>query len=108
LDCSGAFYFFSLLFFFIAASRAMLIHIRCVFLLHLLSYPACHPVLGDMLVLLGCLCYAVSNLGQEHLVKCFDRFEFLGMLGLCGSAVSAVQMAALEHEQLAQVHFGSM
>lgn len=58
-----------------------------------------------MLVLLGCLCYAVSNLGQEHLVKCFDRFEFLGMLGLCGSAVSAVQMAALEHEQLAQVQW---
>lgn len=62
-------------------------------------------VLGDIFVLIGCVFYAVSNLGQEYLVKSFDRFEFLGMLGLCGSIISAVQMAILERDALAQVQF---
>jgi hypothetical protein len=61
--------------------------------------------MGDMLVLIGCCCYAVSNLGQEALVKQFDRFEFLGMLGFFGALVSAVQMAALETGPLAKVEW---
>jgi hypothetical protein len=62
-------------------------------------------VLGDLLVLLGCVFYAISNIGQEHLVKSFDRFEFLGMLGCWGTVISAVQMAILERDALASVEF---
>ena len=58
-----------------------------------------------MLVLVGCCFYAVSNLGQEYLVKTFDRFEFLGMLGLCGSLISAAQIAAIETDALRKVEW---
>ncbi|KAM4727448.1 solute carrier family 35 member F2 isoform 2-T2 [Anableps anableps] len=55
-----------------------------------------HVVLGDGLVLLSSVLYAVSNLCQEHTVKNLSRVEFLGMMGLFGTLISGVQMAALE------------
>jgi len=58
------------------------------------------PWMGDVLVLCGCACYAVSNIFQEHVVKTFDVLEFLAMLGIFGSVVSGVQMLLLEREQL--------
>jgi drug/metabolite transporter (DMT)-like permease len=62
-------------------------------------------VLGDILVLIGCIFYAISNIGQEYLVKSFDRFEFMGMLGLCGSIISAIQIVILERDALMEVPF---
>ncbi|KAK5610430.1 hypothetical protein CRENBAI_004865 [Crenichthys baileyi] len=53
-------------------------------------------VLGDGLVLLSSVLYAVSNLCQEHTVKNLSRVEFLGMMGLFGTLISGVQLAALE------------
>ena len=52
---------------------------------------------GDLLVILGTLCYAASNVQQEFLLKnhC-SRYEALGMLGLCGSVISCVQAISLE------------
>jgi solute carrier family 35 protein F1/2 len=67
-----------------------------------------NKLLGDMFVLLGCVCYAISNLGQEHLVKTFDRTEYLAMLGLCGSVISGVQMWALEREGIATFPWGDV
>ena len=62
-----------------------------------------NKLFGDCLVLAGCVCYGVSNLSQEVLVKSFDRREFLGMLGLCGTFISAVQIAVVERDALAAV-----
>lgn len=53
-------------------------------------------VLGDGLVLLSSILYAVSNLCQEHTVKNLSRVEFLGMMGLFGTLISGVQLAVLE------------
>ena len=36
--------------------------------------------------------YGVSNVAQEFVVKNFSRAEFLGMIGLFGSFISAIQM----------------
>lgn len=56
---------------------------------------------GDILTLCGAFLYGVSNLSQEYLVKQIDRVEFLAMLGLFGSLVSGLQLAVLEHADLA-------
>lgn len=49
-------------------------------------------ILGDGLVLLSAVLYAVSNLCQEHTVKNQSRVEFLGMMGLFGTLISGVQL----------------
>jgi len=33
------------------------------------------PVIGDILVLAGCVCYGISNVGQEYMVKASNRDE---------------------------------
>eukprot|EP01104_Vermistella_antarctica_P017095 TRINITY_DN599_c0_g2_i1.p1 TRINITY_DN599_c0_g2~~TRINITY_DN599_c0_g2_i1.p1 ORF type:complete len:485 (-),score=93.62 TRINITY_DN599_c0_g2_i1:36-1490(-) len=59
------------------------------------------PVLGDILCLCGAALYAVSNVGQEYAVVKYERFEYLGMIGLFGTIVSGVQLIVLERNQLA-------
>lgn len=53
-------------------------------------------VLGDGLVLLSAVLYAVSNVCQEYTVKNLSRVEFLGMMGLFGTLISGIQLAVLE------------
>ncbi|XP_070773712.1 solute carrier family 35 member F2-like [Enoplosus armatus] len=53
-------------------------------------------VLGDGLVLLSAVLYAVSNVCQEYTVKTLSRVEFLGMMGLFGTLISGIQLAVLE------------
>ncbi|XP_074528674.1 solute carrier family 35 member F2 [Halichoeres trimaculatus] len=53
-------------------------------------------ILGDGLVLLSAVLYAVSNVCQEYTVKNLSRIEFLGMMGLFGTIISGIQLAALE------------
>lgn len=49
-------------------------------------------MLGDGLVLLSAVLYAVSNVCQEHTVKNLSRVEFLGMMGLFGTLISGIQL----------------
>ncbi|CAE7946998.1 ddx52 [Symbiodinium sp. KB8] len=60
--------------------------------------------LGDLLVLLGCCCYASSNIQEEHLLKhgC-SRYEALGMLGVCGSIISCIQAITLEGRNFVEI-----
>ena len=51
-----------------------------------------NQAIGDVLVLCGAIMYGVSNVAQEFVVKTFSRTEFLGMIGLFGSIISAIQM----------------
>ncbi|XP_035033645.1 solute carrier family 35 member F2 [Hippoglossus stenolepis] len=53
-------------------------------------------VLGDGLVLVSAVLYAVSNVCQEHTVKNLSRIEFLGMMGLFGTLISGIQLVVLE------------
>ncbi|XP_034033561.1 solute carrier family 35 member F2 [Thalassophryne amazonica] len=52
--------------------------------------------LGDGLVLLSAVLYAVSNVCQEYTVKNLSWVDFLGMMGLFGSVISGIQLAVLE------------
>jgi solute carrier family 35 protein F1/2 len=45
-----------------------------------------------MLVLFGAALYGVSNVGQEFVVRSFDRVEFLGMIGLFGCIINGIQL----------------
>ncbi|XP_033833642.1 solute carrier family 35 member F2 [Periophthalmus magnuspinnatus] len=60
-------------------------------------------LLGDGLVLLSAALYAVSNVCQEHTVKTLSTVEFLGMMGLFGTVISGIQLAALETGAVAAV-----
>ncbi|THU68865.1 hypothetical protein C4D60_Mb08t08370 [Musa balbisiana] len=51
-----------------------------------------NPVKGDILVIAGATLYAVSNVGEEFIVKEGDRIELMAMLGVFGAVVSAIQM----------------
>uniref|UniRef100_A0A2K6VW95 EamA domain-containing protein n=1 Tax=Onchocerca volvulus TaxID=6282 RepID=A0A2K6VW95_ONCVO len=62
-------------------------------------------VLGDVLCLTGSILYAIGNVGEEFLVKQNSRIEYLGMVGLFGSIISGIQLAALEHHELASVNW---
>lgn len=59
---------------------------------------ATSPLFGDLLVLGGCVCYAISNVFQEHVVKLHGHgvIEFLGMLGVFGAVVSGIQILLIE------------
>ncbi|XP_037604293.1 solute carrier family 35 member F2-like [Sebastes umbrosus] len=60
-------------------------------------------VLGDGLVLLSAVLYAVSNVCQEYTVKNLSRVEFLGMMGLFGTVISGLQLAVLETRAVAAI-----
>ncbi len=51
---------------------------------------------GDLLCLAGASLYAVSNVAQEASIKGGDRVEFLGMLGIWGTAFNGAQLLILE------------
>lgn len=59
-----------------------------------------NKLLGDILCLAGAMLYGVSNVGQEFVVRNYNNFEFLGMIGMFGSAVSGIQLAVLERQEL--------
>ncbi|XP_046876866.1 solute carrier family 35 member F2-like [Hypomesus transpacificus] len=60
-------------------------------------------LLGDGLVLVSAVLYAVSNVCQEYTVKNLGRVEFLGMMGLFGTAISGVQLVVLETNAVAAI-----
>uniref|UniRef100_A0A7N0UQ02 Solute carrier family 35 member F1 n=1 Tax=Kalanchoe fedtschenkoi TaxID=63787 RepID=A0A7N0UQ02_KALFE len=64
-----------------------------------------NPVKGDILVIAGSLLYAVSNVSEEYLVKSADRVELMGLLGLFGAIVSAIQISVLERAELKSIHW---
>jgi len=60
---------------------------------------------GDLLCLAGASLYAVSNVAQEASIKGGDRVEFLGMLGLWGTAINGVQLLVLELDTLRSIQW---
>lgn len=54
--------------------------------------------IGDLLCVASSICYAISNVCQEAIVKVYDRNEFLAMLGLFGT-ISGIQIAVLERDE---------
>ena len=57
------------------------------------------PIAGDAICLAGAFLYALNNVLCEKYVQ-YDRFEYLGMMGLFAACVSVVQMLALERAEV--------
>ncbi|XP_051150058.1 uncharacterized protein LOC127264530 isoform X1 [Andrographis paniculata] len=64
-----------------------------------------NPIKGDILVLAGATLYGVSNVSEEFFVKSADRVELMAFLGLFGGIISACQIAVLERNELASIHW---
>ncbi|NXL74257.1 S35F2 protein, partial [Leptocoma aspasia] len=62
-------------------------------------------VIGDVLVLLAASLYAISNVGEEYIVKNLSRVEFLGMVGLFGTIISGLQLAIVEHKEIMRIQW---
>ncbi|XP_076591264.1 solute carrier family 35 member F2-like [Chaetodon auriga] len=62
-------------------------------------------LLGDSLVLVSAILYAVSNVCQEYTVKNLSRVEFLGMVSLFGTIISTIQMVILERNEIAAIQW---
>ncbi|NXC96992.1 S35F2 protein, partial [Certhia familiaris] len=62
-------------------------------------------VIGDVLVLLAASLYAISNVGEEYIVKTLSRVEFLGMVGLFGTIISGLQLTILERKEIMRIQW---
>ena len=49
-------------------------------------------LVGDMLSLGGAFLNGVSHVGLEHSMSLHNSYEFLGLVGLFGTFISATQM----------------
>ncbi|KAF6162147.1 hypothetical protein GIB67_008276 [Kingdonia uniflora] len=61
------------------------------------------PLLGDALVVMGTLFYAMSNVGEEFCVKNRDRVEVVAMLGVFGLLVGTCEISIFERKNLEAV-----
>ncbi|KAK3007808.1 hypothetical protein RJ639_015200, partial [Escallonia herrerae] len=66
-----------------------------------------NPLKGDILVIVGSMLYAISNVSEEFLVKSADRVELMAMLGLFGAIMSACQIGILERNELKSIHWSA-
>ncbi|CAD5207657.1 unnamed protein product [Bursaphelenchus okinawaensis] len=60
---------------------------------------------GDVLCLGAAVLYAAANVTEEFLVKQYDRFEYLGVVGLFGCLISSIQLVVLERNNLANFNW---
>ncbi|KAJ3681143.1 hypothetical protein LUZ60_015632 [Juncus effusus] len=66
-----------------------------------------NPLKGDLLVFAGATLYAVTNVGEEYLVKKGDRIEVMAMLGVFGAIISAIQISILERGELRSIDWNA-
>lgn len=65
------------------------------------------PLLGDILVVVGTLFYAFSNVGEEFCVKMKDLVEVVCMLGVFGLLVSIGEIAIFERTNLESIEWST-
>ena len=65
------------------------------------SVQGSYPLFGDLLVVVGAICYGTSNVLQDYMVKKYDRIEYLGFLGIFSSVISGIQILIIERSAIA-------
>lgn len=65
------------------------------------------PILGDVLVIVGTVFFALSNVGEEFCVKKKDQIEVVSMIGLFGMLASVVEISILERKTLESVNWSA-
>ncbi|WJX79485.1 hypothetical protein P8452_62598 [Trifolium repens] len=64
-------------------------------------------LLGDVLVIVGTVFYAISNVGEEFCVKNKDRIEVVTMIGVYGFLVTAIEVSILELKTLESIKWSA-
>ena len=67
------------------------------------NYPGSDYLKGDLFCLAGATCYALSNVGQEYLVRQKPMYEVVGQLGFWATIINGIQLAILEREELKNI-----
>ncbi|EXB88733.1 hypothetical protein L484_015423 [Morus notabilis] len=63
------------------------------------------PLLGDTLVILGTIFFALSNVGEEFCVKKKDQIEVVSMIGVFGFLVTLCEIPPIELKSLESVRW---
>ncbi|KAK3122291.1 hypothetical protein QOZ80_8BG0667670 [Eleusine coracana subsp. coracana] len=66
-----------------------------------------NPLKGDLLVILGSMLYACSNVTEEYVIKKSNRVELMAMLGLFGAVISGIQISILERNELHSIKWNA-
>ncbi|KAJ2660829.1 hypothetical protein IW148_003628 [Coemansia sp. RSA 1199] len=67
------------------------------------NYKAVDVVKGDIFMLIGATCYAVSNTLEEFIVRHRPQYETVAWLGFFGTIINGVQMGIIEHSALTEM-----
>ncbi|KAJ2522627.1 hypothetical protein H4217_000626 [Coemansia sp. RSA 1939] len=67
------------------------------------NYAASNAVKGDIFMLIGATCYALSNTTEEFIVRHRPQYETVAWLGFFGTIINGVQMAIIEHKKIGQL-----
>ncbi|KAJ2320606.1 hypothetical protein GGI00_006205, partial [Coemansia sp. RSA 2681] len=67
------------------------------------NYAASDAARGDIFMLIGATCYALSNITEEFIVRHRPQYETVAWLGFFGTVINGVQMAIIEHDRLKQM-----
>ncbi|CAH9082716.1 unnamed protein product [Cuscuta epithymum] len=65
------------------------------------------PLLGDALVIMATLFFALTNVGEEFCVKKKDLVEVISMMSISGLLVSICQIAIMERNSLESVKWSA-
>ncbi|KAJ2742316.1 hypothetical protein GGI20_004578 [Coemansia sp. BCRC 34301] len=67
------------------------------------NYAARNAALGDIFMIIGATCYALSNTTEEFIVRHRPQYETVAWLGFFGTLINGVQMGIIEHGRLGQM-----
>ncbi|KAF9582428.1 hypothetical protein BGW38_000221 [Lunasporangiospora selenospora] len=69
------------------------------------DFPGSDYLKGDLFCLLGATLYALSNVGQEFLVRQRPMYEVVGQLGFWATIINGIQLAILERKEIATINW---
>ncbi|KAG0259824.1 hypothetical protein BG011_002345 [Mortierella polycephala] len=69
------------------------------------DFPGSDYVKGDLFCLLGATLYALSNVGQEFLVRQRPMYEVVGQLGFWATVINGIQLAILERKEVQNINW---
>ncbi|KAJ2001762.1 hypothetical protein H4R26_003955 [Coemansia thaxteri] len=67
------------------------------------NFSATDAAKGDVFMLVGATCYALSNTMEEFIVRHRPQYETVAWLGFFGTIINGVQMAVIEHDRLREM-----
>ncbi|KAF9987558.1 hypothetical protein BGZ65_003111 [Modicella reniformis] len=69
------------------------------------DFPGSDNLKGDLFCLAGATFYALSNVGQEYLVRQRPMYEVVGQLGFWATIINGIQLAILERGELQTINW---